>query len=234
VSDGHLRALEKAVLAGGEPGDRLRFAFALERAGRRDEAISALLPAWADTMVCDDLERLLRSGDRKHQLSWRSSAAHERAARSDWLETLDADLRAELEKAECVYAPLAQTLLRSVSPITSTGLGGGRDSPGLMPKGYRFLEVSWPEQALAMCAAVSSRFDDSDAIMFPQRGNPAYRVRFGWGRAEFGRLWPHSPQNLWLFTVDRSAGIVIDNYSGYLQGDPNPNKVVFEVATWGT
>lgn len=55
MSDEDLRALERAVEAGGGPADRLRLAAALERLGRGWEALEALLPGRDDALVRERL-----------------------------------------------------------------------------------------------------------------------------------------------------------------------------------
>lgn len=57
MSDDALRALERAVAAGGSPADRLALARALERCGRGDEVLEVLWPAAADPAVRAELAR---------------------------------------------------------------------------------------------------------------------------------------------------------------------------------
>ncbi len=38
---------------------------------------------------------------------------------------------------------------------------------------------------------------------------------------------------LGVIAADGSAGLVVDEYCGYVPGDYNPDEVVYELAAWG-
>jgi hypothetical protein len=104
VSDDELQALERAVAAGGGPEARLRYARALERVGRRDEALDALLPGRESADVRREIARSKAARtdltEAASSVSVADLAPIERAPRVAWKRRFEEDVDGSLYDEE--------------------------------------------------------------------------------------------------------------------------------------
>lgn len=171
--------------------------------------------------------------------------AQERERRA-YLAVLPADLRAYLEARETIPFhpndggdPLAG--------IFWPGPGGWEAARTARP-GVHLEEFAWPEKVLAAAERLTdARHDAAPAWFWPILGAPVFRAEFGWARENLRALFavprtrgvlgerrsPHASDCLAVVAEDRRAGLIIDNYAGSLEHDPNPDEVVFELVLWG-
>ena len=163
--------------------------------------------------------------ERGQRLQEKLKGNHQRNRRRAYLEWLPADLRAYL--AERGFLSMAE--FAAVSPqfvILPDGFG----VPPLKPTTYRYREFGWRHKVLQAAEALDGRHDAQSAYFWPMDDNPIYRVDFGWVRLNMRRLLNHRAG---VIAADYTAGIVVDDYCGYLPGDYNPAEVVYELGVWG-
>jgi hypothetical protein len=171
---------------------------------------------------------MIMDATERQRILWeRLTANQQRLARQRYLQRLPPALASYLDACPIILTPQFDALIPYFR-ISPDGIG----TPPYRPDGYTFTEYSWPDQALAAPVRLSPADDHLLSYFWPSGGNPIYRVEFGWVRHHLAELWPHSPQELGAMTIDHTKGFVISNYSGYLNHDPNPEEVVFEVAVW--
>jgi hypothetical protein len=117
----------------------------------------------------------------------------------------------------------------------------------VVPAGFAFREFSWPEQVFAALADYPDRHDGEPAYLRPFRVRPfpgqsmsdlfgelpAFAVGFGWARRHLPALFQATQHGLALVSGSFGAGIVISVVCGYLQPDPNPDELIYELGTWG-
>lgn len=188
----------------------------------------------------------MNSVERKSHLFEKARANLQRRRRETFLASLPPDLRSYLETCECIYTPEAHAVLERFHPATESGIGYKEK---LLPTRYSFQETCEVDRALAIAGQLISSHDDaegmllltppteiwtaepSDAVLVPDL--PLFRVRFGWGRQSYARLWKYSTHAIALVLLDLSAGLIIDSYYGVLEDDVNAEGVVYEVVSWG-
>lgn len=100
----------------------------------------------------------------------------------------------------------------------------------MKPQSYRFREFAWRYKVLQEAQKLDSRHDTHPAYLWLSDNGPIYQVEFGWVRKKLRLLLNY---RLGVITLDKCAGLIGDDYCGYVDGDPNPDKEVFELAVWG-
>jgi hypothetical protein len=188
----------------------------------------------------------LDSIERKKRLFEHANANLQRRQRESFLASLPSDLRSYLAVCECVYSPDAEVILETFYPIAENDIGYRAK---ISPVGYSFRETSKVDDALAVAEQLGSSHDSAegvlllnppvetwleernDAVLVPDL--PLFRVSFGWVRRSYSSLWRHSARFIGLVRSDLVAGLIIDHYSGVLEGDMNDEELVYEVACWG-
>lgn len=157
----------------------------------------------------------------RHKLEGNSQRNSRRAC----LASLPDDLGSELSGcpflSSAEYAAIASQFI-----ISAEGYG----SPPLRPSDYFYCEFAWRPKVLEEIGKPDARHDTQPAFFWLGGDNPIYQVKFGWVRANFDRLLQYQ---LGVIALDNSAGLVVDEHCGYVEDDPNPDEVVFEVANWG-
>ena len=163
--------------------------------------------------------------ERRRILRQKVEGNSQRNARRDYLASLPDDLSRYLSKRN--FLPVGDFEIVSTHfLIFAKGFG----KPPVKPEGYRFREFAWQHKVLEEAQKLDARHDLQPAFFYPFGGNPVYQVEFGWVRANLSRLLHY---RIGSITVDGSAGLVIDKYCGYVEGDLNPDEVVYELAAWG-
>ena len=163
--------------------------------------------------------------ERKGLLRLKLEANARRRGRLEYLASLPPELSAYLAECQIIQPPELGAILR-LFLIFPDGIGRDRERPA----GYLFREFAWSEKALQAAQATGFSHDHAPAYFFAGGSNPIYRVPFGWVRRNLAALWR---TELGVVTQDRSAGLVISNYCGYLAEDHNPAEEVYELAAWG-
>lgn len=104
MSDDELKALERAVTAGGGPEARLRYARALERVGRRDDALDALIPGRESVDVRREIVRFPAAradlSEAASSVAVADLAPLERAPHVAWTRRFEEDLDGSLYDEE--------------------------------------------------------------------------------------------------------------------------------------
>ena len=165
---------------------------------------------------------------RKQLLEIKLAANSQRLARKAYLNKLPDKLKEYLIEKEYIQTPEKKEITEAFL-IRPEGLG----EIAYKPKNYRFQEFSWKRDILFAAKLFSNRYDNEPAFFSAFMNNPTYCVEFGWVRNNLDELFDYGDDNLGVVTKDLNAGIVISNYCGYLSDDPNPNEIVYELATWG-
>ena len=165
------------------------------------------------------------SAERKGLLRLKLEANARRMGRLEYLASLPPELSAYLAGCQIIQPPELEAILR-LFLILPDGIGIDRERP----EGYLFREFAWPEKALQAAQATGFSHDHAPAYFFASGSNPIYRVPFGWVRQNLASLF--RPE-VGVITQDRSAGLVISNYCGYLAEDRNPAEEVYELAVRG-
>jgi hypothetical protein len=185
------------------------------------------------------LQSLKQDPDQRQQLLRSKIAANaQRNGRTLYLQALPPALATDLAACEFVTSPEIEELWQYFW-LRETD----RDRPPLSISDYRYQECSWPHQVLTAVGLIGAEFDAIPAYFYPHGDCPAFRTTFGWVRQNIEILFSlvHRDQGcsyrierIGLVAIDFSAGIVINNYLGYVLTDPNPDEVYYTVVTWGT
>jgi hypothetical protein len=166
--------------------------------------------------------------ERKQLLERKLEANRQRLERKAYLNKLSEKLRKYLSEKEYIQTSEKKELT-GVFWIRAGGLGEIQ----YKPRNYSFQEFSWKEEVLFAAKSVGNKYDNEQAFFSPFMNNPTYCVEFGWVRNNLEALFDCGDYSLGVVTTDLNTGIVIDHYCGYLSSDPNPDEIVFELATWG-
>ena len=163
--------------------------------------------------------------ERRRLLRQKLAGNSQRNARRDYLASLPDDLSRYLSGRD--FAPIREfEVVSSQFFIMPEGVG----HPPVKPVGYRFREFAWRHKVLEKAQKLDAKHDSQSAFFWPFEGNPIYQVEFGWVRMNLNDLLN---DRLGAITADGSAGLVVDEYCGHVQGDYNPDEVVYELAVWG-
>ena len=184
--------------------------------------------------------------NREQLLKSKLAANQQRLARQSYLSKLPLCWSAYLSHCDIVQSPELDEIAKSPeldeiakSPELDEILKLLRMQPEAIgedthqPQGYIYREFSREAQLLAAVRSVDARHDKKEAFFYPSLGNPLYRVQFGWVRNNLEGLFQYGPDELSVVTTDLKTGIIISNYCGQLADDPNPDEIVFQLATWG-
>jgi hypothetical protein len=177
---------------------------------------------------------------RKQLIFEKANANAQRREREKLLEAAPPALCELLSASDCIFTPESDAVLRKFLPITAAGIG----SPQFLPAGYSFREFAWETKLFASLhrteelsegpAYLSLRpphgvfFEDNE---FYVPDLPVFVVEFRVAGRMLEKLWSSACRFIALVSVDASAGVVIDNYTGYLPDDFNASEVVYEVAS---
>jgi len=178
---------------------------------------------------------------RKRLIFEKASANAQRREREKFLQEVSPDVCDLLSANECIYTPELDALFRKFLPITAAGIG----TPQRRPSGYCFREFAWEAKVLASLHDAAELGEGPahlairppHGVMFEDDGFfvpdlPVFVVEFRAAARSLEKLWSSARRFVALVPVDASAGLVIDNYIGYLPDDFNASEIVYEVACW--
>ena len=179
----------------------------------------------------------------KRRMAEKLKANGQRLLRTPYLNALPGTIRADLESARFLCVP-DDGPVRRYSYVSTRGVGAERP---MVPAGFAFHEFSWPEHVYAAVAAYTDNYDGEPGLFrpfqvrrFPGQTTtqlfgelPTFAVRFGWARRHLPALFEASANGVALVSESFAAGIVLSTFIGYLESDPNPAEIIFELGTWG-
>ncbi|RYX82162.1 hypothetical protein EON83_20815 [bacterium] len=186
--------------------------------------------------------------ERTELLRFKLAANQQRLFRQEYLAELPERLGTYLEGRPFVHSPQLDDII-SLFYISPEGIWRNTDDDDgerfFRPEGYEYRELGWVDQLFDAVFLVGSQHDRKMAYFYPFDG-PLYQVPFGWVRRNFADLFRcesrtqnsglrlrYCPERLGVVTTDLKVGLIIDNYSGYLEEDPNSDEIVYQLATWG-
>lgn len=186
--------------------------------------------------------------NREELLRIKLAANQQRLLRQEYLAALPESLGTYLEKCPFTQSPELDEIV-SIFHISPNGIVRNamenENIAYLNPEGYHYREFSWLNQLFDFATSVSDWHDQKMASLYPFAG-PLYHVPFGWVRKniyelftcewltqDFGIRYKYRPESLGVVTLDYTVGLVLDNHCGYLEEDPNPDEIVYELAVWG-
>jgi hypothetical protein len=181
--------------------------------------------------------------NRQRLLATRIHANAQRRSRDQLFGKLDDTLRRQLERAQCIYSPDADSVLRRVV-WTSEDRVGTTPAAGLA--GFRFITTGKPQRVLDCLRAIPTTHDfDPGILILPgvkviKLGEatecvptyPLFRLRFGEARRLLERLWQPRAHFSGAFAESFAAGILIDSYGEDPEVDAGPDECTYEVASW--
>ena len=167
---------------------------------------------------------------RKQLLETKLEANSQRLARKDYLNKLPENLKEYLSEKEYVQTPEKEEItIKGVFWIRPGGLG----KILYKPKNYHFQEFSFEKDILLAAKSISNKYNEEQAFFYPFMKNPIYCVEFGWVKSNLNILFGYSNCELGVVTTNLNVGIVLSHYCGELPNEPNPDEMVYELATWG-
>ncbi len=165
--------------------------------------------------------------DRTLQLQQRLQGNHQRNLRRKYLDSLPDDLCRD--PSGCDFLPISEfTLISERFLVRPEGYG----RLAVKPDDYLFAEFAWRHKVLEEVQKSDGRHDSQPAFFWPTIEGPIYRVEFGWVRSNFDRLFSFNDRAA-VIAIDSCAGMIVDEYCGYLPNDYNPDEVVYELGVWG-
>ncbi len=182
------------------------------------------------------------AAERRRVLFEKITANNQRWKRDDLLHRLPPSLAGVLGDSSCIYSIEIDSILRRFLPVNPSGVG----SSSFMPPHYEYAEMAWENKLLArLCRLVVPRLigkailllEPPTIVHFEGQGfylpdTPLFVVEFRWAAPLLTDLWTCCTGGLILVEQDLRAGVLIDNYIGYLSGDPNPREIIYEVGLW--
>ena len=157
---------------------------------------------------------------------------------------LDDTLRRQLERAQCIYSPDADSVLRRVVWADADRVG---TTPSTSLAGFRFVTTGKPQRVLDCLSAVSASYEFELAVICLLPGvevvqfgtatecvptYPLFRLRFGEARRILERTWRSSSDFSGVFTESFTAGILINSFGEYPEVDAGPDECTYEIALW--
>lgn len=175
---------------------------------------------------------------KKWLLRSKLQANAQRNARTEYIAALPPALGDYLQACQFILSPELDSLLSYFGLISKDAHQSLLDV-----EGYEYHQFSWVSQVFDLVLRFGSDYDVAPAHFCIGSEGPLFCTPFGWVRQNIEALFSvryarsfgkpvYSPQGLGIITTDLAAGIVIDSYCGYLPSDPNPEEIVYELATW--
>jgi hypothetical protein len=63
--------------------------------------------------------------------------------------------------------------------------------------------------------------------------SPIFIVNAKWAIQNFNNLWRCiNNDDIWIFSLDFSYGVLVSRYGGYLEHDPNPKEIFYAITKW--
>jgi hypothetical protein len=170
----------------------------------------------------------LHIAERKKLLADKIAANRQRLTRSKYLDKLPCAISVELQQAEVIYAPNDKEIKKYGLTCAN---GVGRENT-IIPDNYEFVEYSWPEQLFAALEIYPDHHDSEQAYLMLYNGL-VFRVQFGWARKHLPYFFKENGYGgVSLVSESITAGIAMFKVVGYAKIDPNPNELIYELATW--
>jgi len=180
--------------------------------------------------------------ERRRILFEKITANNQRRKREELLHRLPPNLSNVLGGSPCIYATEIDSILRRFLPFSQSGLG----SLGIMPPHYEYAEVAWENKMFDLTPrlVIPKLAGRAFLLLKPPTGVhfegqgfylpdvPLFVVDFQWAAPLLKDFWAYCTGGLILVEQDLRAGVLIDNYIGYLQEDLNPREIVYKVALW--
>lgn len=174
---------------------------------------------------------------RQQRLRSKIAANKQRNGRSLYLQALPPVLATDLAVCQFITSPKIEDLWQY---FWLRETGGDRLPSEII--NYHYQELSWPHQVLATVSLFGAECDALPAYFYPHGDCPVFCTTFGWVRQNIEILFPlvhrdgrfeFNIERIGVVATDFQAGIVIDNYLGYVMSDPNPAEVYYTIVTWG-
>ena len=172
------------------------------------------------------------SDARKRLIFFKVSANSQRRTREALLDSLESPLSEALRFARCIYTPESHDIITTFLPAIATGIGA---QTNIQPPGYHYTEVAWPSEALALVQQVQGIDPASPCYLLlalPNVTYPLFVVDFAFAKQAIPQLWPVAKDFLVIVGCQLEFGLIIAPYCGYLEHDPNPSEIVYQVARW--
>lgn len=180
--------------------------------------------------------------ERRRILFEKITANNQRRKRDELLHCLPPSLAGVLGDSPCIYSIEIDSILRRFLPFNRSGVGAS----SFIPAHYEYAEVAWENKLLARLSRLvvprlvgkaflllkpptGVRFEGQD---FYLPDLPLFVVEFRWAVPLLTDLWACCTGGLILVEQNLRAGVLIDNYIGYLLEDPNPREIIYEVGLW--
>jgi hypothetical protein len=182
------------------------------------------------------------AAERRRMLFDKITANNQRREREHLLRRLPPHLADVLGNSPCIYSTEIDPLLRRFLPFDRSGVG----SSGFFPPHYQYAEVASDDKLLALLSRLgvprlagkaSLLLKTPTGVFFEEQGLylpeiPLFVVDFQWAAPLLNHLWACCTGGLFLVEQDLRAGLLIDNYIGYLPEDWNWREIVYTVGLW--
>ena len=179
--------------------------------------------------------------ERRRLLFEKINANHQRLKREELLNRLPPHISRVLGDSRCIYSVEIDPILRQFYPFSQSGIGTS-SSP---PLGYKYAEVSSVPKLFHLLShpvvppTTEKAFfllQPPSGVQFEGRGyympdTPLFEVDFQWAAPLLKELWSYCRDGLLLVEHNLRAGVLIDNYIGYLP-DWNPREIIYQFAMW--
>ncbi|MBE9103080.1 hypothetical protein [Vacuolonema iberomarrocanum] len=180
---------------------------------------------------------------RKRLIFFKASANNQRRTYEALLDSLESPLSEALRFARCIYTPESHDIITTFLPAIATGIGAQNN---IQPPGYHYTEVAWPSEALALVQQIQGIDPATSCYLLLTLPNvirqgevgywvsnyPLFVVDFAFAKQAIPQLWSVAEDFLAIVGCQLEFGLIIDHYSGYLEHDPNPSEIVYQVARW--
>jgi hypothetical protein len=182
------------------------------------------------------------TAERRRILFEKITANNQWRKRDELLHRLPPSLAGVLGDSPCIYSIEIDSILRRFLPFNRSGVS----SSSFMPPHYEYAEAAWENKLLARLSrlVVPRLVGKAFLLLKPPTGVhfegqdfylpdlPLFVVEFRWAVPLLTDLWACCTGGLILVEQDLRAGVLIDNYIGYLSEDPNPREIIYEVGLW--
>lgn len=183
------------------------------------------------------------SSDRKRELAYRIQANNQRQSREELLSQVPPELVDPIARAECIYSPMADPLVRRAILIHAAGRRG---TPHADLDGYMFEVSGWPTKVAEILTSIGSNFAFEPAFLVLEGGDylhlrdetisvsrlPLFRMRYREARKVLAALWRPLFGFSGVFLESFAAGVLVDSFAEYPESNPGPAECTYEIAAW--
>ncbi|WLR42290.1 hypothetical protein LC087_16435 [Bacillus carboniphilus] len=168
--------------------------------------------------------------DRKQLLQQKLKATKQKISRKELIELLPDNLSVVIEEATFFTDPKVEHILNNLYNLWNNEL---HLHSFINKYSENRKEFSWENEVISFVQGLNFK-QELGYLYVGIEKSPLYLVGGKWLIENFDVFWEQiSFEDIWFFGKDLSNGVLVSQYGGYLEHDPNPKEIMYAITYWG-